>query len=161
MPDGHNLTAYFRQLDDPRIARSKRHALEDILIISICALRCGAESFVDLEDFGRAQHEWLSRLLALPHGIPSHDTFGRVFAALDPAPFAEVFSAWTQSLRQSLSGELVAVDGKTLRGSGGAGGGPVHLASAARPADNPASLPPRFPGQEVPIHPTDNTGSAA
>ena len=130
MPDPCTLADYFRQLDDPRIARSRRHALEDILIISICALLCGAEGFVDMEDFGNAQHDWLSRVLELPHGIPSHDTFGRVFAALDPAQFAEVFSAWTQSLRQSLSGEIVALDGKTLRRSGGAGGGPVHLVSA-------------------------------
>ena len=118
MADGDNLTDSFRQLDDPRIARAKRHALGDLLILSICALRCGAESFVDMEDFGHARHDWLRRVLALPHGIPSHDTFGRVFAALDPAQFAEIFRAWTQRLRlrQSLRGELVALDG---RGGGG------------------------------------------
>ena len=130
MPATDSLSHYFQRLEDPRIARSKRHALHDILIISICALLCGAEGFVDMEEFGHAQRDWLSRLLELPHGIPSHDTFGRVFAALDPAQFAETFTAWTQSLRAALPGEIVALDGKTLRRSGGATGGPVHLVSA-------------------------------
>ena len=83
-----------------------------------------------MEEFGKAQREWLGQLLELPNGIPSHDTFGRVFAALDPAQFAEAFTLWTQSLRQSLAGEIVALDGKTLRRSGGAGQSPVHLVSA-------------------------------
>jgi predicted transposase YbfD/YdcC len=130
MPDPHSLSDYFRRLDDPRIARSKRHALEDILLISICALLCGAEGFVDMEEFGKAQRDWLSELLELPNGIPSHDTFGRVFAALDPEQFAEAFTLWTQGLRQTLAGEIVALDGKTLRRSGGSGQSPVHLVSA-------------------------------
>jgi len=130
MPDPHSLSDHFRQLTDPRIERSKRHALDDILIISICALLCGAEGFAEMEEFGKAQREWLSRLLELPNGIPSHDTFGRVFALLDPVQFSEAFTAWTQSLREVLPGEIVALDGKTLRRSGGAGGGPVHLVSA-------------------------------
>ena len=116
MPENLSLSQYFQRLKDPRIARSKRHALHDILIISVCALVCGAEGFVDMEEFGKAQCDWLSRLLALPNGIPSHDTFGRVFAALDPAQFAETFTAWTQSLRAALPGEIVALDG---RGGGG------------------------------------------
>ena len=116
MPETHILRDHFRQLTDPRIERSKRHALDDILLISICALLCGAEGFADMEEFGKAQREWLGRLLELPNGIPSHDTFGRVFAALDPAQFAEAFTAWTQSLRRSLSAEIVALDG---RGGGG------------------------------------------
>jgi predicted transposase YbfD/YdcC len=130
MPETNSLSDRFQQLQDPRIARSKRHSLHDILIVSVCALLCGAEGFVDMEEFGKAQREWLSQLLELPNGIPSHDTFGRVFAALDPAQFAEVFTLWTQSLRQSLSGEIVALDGKTLRRSGGAARSPVHLVSA-------------------------------
>ena len=130
MPENLSLSDHFRQLEDPRLARSKRHSLDDLLLISICALLCGAEGFVDMEEFGKAQRDWLQHLLALPNGIPSHDTFGRVFAALDPAQFAEAFTTWTQSLRAALPGEIVAVDGKTLRRSGGAGGGPVHLVSA-------------------------------
>ena len=131
MPEQHSLSQCFEQLEDPRIAGSKRHSLHDILIISVCALLCGAEGFVDMEEFGKAQREWLGQLLELPNGIPSHDTFGRVFAALDPAQFAEVFTQWTQSLRQTLAGEIVALDGKTLRRSGGGGGqSPVHMVSA-------------------------------
>jgi len=115
MPETNSLSHRFHQLEDPRIARSKRHSLHDILIVSVCALLCGAEGFVEMEEFGKAQREWLGQLLELPNGIPSHDTFGRVFAALDPAQFAEAFTLWTQSLRQSLAGEIVALDGKTLR----------------------------------------------
>jgi predicted transposase YbfD/YdcC len=130
MPETNSLSHCFNQLEDPRIARSKRHSLHDILIISVCALLCGAEGFVDMEEFGQAQQAWLGQFLELPNGIPSHDTFGRVFAALDPAQFAEAFTLWTQSLRQSLAGEIVALDGKTPRRSGGAGQSPVHLVSA-------------------------------
>jgi predicted transposase YbfD/YdcC len=130
MPDPHSIRHHFRLLEDPRIERGRRHSLHDILLLGLCAVLCGAESFVDMEDFGKAQRDWLSEWLELPNGIPSHDTFGRVFAALDPAQFAEAFSAWTQSLRQSLPGEIVAVDGKTLRRSGGSGQSPVHLVSA-------------------------------
>ena len=130
MPETDSLLHHFRRLADPRIERSKAHSLHDILVISVCALLCGAEGFVDMEEFGQAQRDWLSQLLELPNGIPSHDTFGRVFAALDPAQFAEAFTLWTQSLRQTLAGEIVALDGKTLRRSGGAGQSPVHLVSA-------------------------------
>ena len=130
MPETNSLSHRFQQLEDPRIARSKRHSLHDILIISACALLCGAEGFVDMEEFGKAQREWLGQLGALPNGIPSHDTFGRVFAALDPAPFAEAFTLWTQSLGQSLAGEIVALDAKTLRRSSGAAQSPVHPVSA-------------------------------
>ena len=130
MPDPNSLSHYFRQLEDPRMERGKIHSLHDLLIISVCALLCGAEGFVDMEEFGKAQREWLGEWLELPNGIPSHDTFGRVFAALDPAQFAEAFTAWTQSLRESLAGEIVALDGKTLRRSGGAQQSPVHLVSA-------------------------------
>ena len=116
MSDTHSLREHLRQLSDPRIEGSKRHARGDLLIISICALLCGAEGFAEMEEFGKAQREWLRRLLELPNGIPSHDPFGRVLAALDPAQFAEVCTAWTEGWRQSLAGEIVALDG---RGGGG------------------------------------------
>jgi DDE_Tnp_1-associated len=89
IPDTHSLSHHFRQLEDPRVERRRVYSLHDILLISLCALLCGAESFVDIEDFGHAQHEWLSQLVELPGGIPIYDTFGRGFAALDPDQFAK------------------------------------------------------------------------
>ncbi|HEY5894712.1 MAG TPA: ISAs1 family transposase [Chthoniobacterales bacterium] len=104
-------------ISDPRVDRTKAHSLHDILMIAIAAMLCGAESFVDFEDFAKAKEFWLRGFLALPKGIPSHDTFGRVFAAMDNKEFAESFSNWTQSLRKHLHQEIVAIDGKTLRRS--------------------------------------------
>jgi predicted transposase YbfD/YdcC len=88
---------------------------------------CGAESFTEMAAFGRAKADWLKTWLALPHGIPSHDTFNRVFGLIDPRAFLNCFQAWTQSLRAAVAGELIAVDGKTLRGSRAGGHGPIHL----------------------------------
>jgi hypothetical protein len=79
------------------------HNLVDILVISICALLCGAESFEDMAFFGECKEGWFGTFLELPNGIPSHDTFGRVFAALDPGKFLNAFMRWTQSLRETLS----------------------------------------------------------
>lgn len=110
-----NLPDHFRDLADPRVRRTRRHELVDILVIAICTLLCGGENFNDMEDFGRAKEEWLRTFLALPNGIPVHDTFNRVFAALDPTRFLECFIAWTQSLRRTVSEEIVAMDGKALR----------------------------------------------
>ena len=101
-------------------------------MVSLCAMLCGADSFVDFHDFGIAKEDWLRSFLELPNGIPSHDTFGRVFAALDPEQFSECFRNWTQSLRTAVSGEIVAFDGKTLRRSHDRGKGkkPIHMVSA-------------------------------
>ena len=87
----------------------------DILVIAVCTLLCGGESFNDMEDFGKAKEDWFKGFLELPNGIPSHDTFNRVFSALDPQKFLECFLAWTQSLRKAIDREIVAVDGKALR----------------------------------------------
>jgi predicted transposase YbfD/YdcC len=87
----------------------------DILVIAICSVLCGGEGYNDMEDFGHAKAEWFKTFLVLRHGIPSHDTFNRVFGALDPKKFLECFLSWTQSLRQAVAGEIVAVDGKALR----------------------------------------------
>lgn len=110
-----NLIEYLTALCDPRVNRTKDHELIDILIIALCTLLCGGSSFNDMEDFGKAKLEWFKTFLALPNGIPSHDTFNRVFAALDPAKFLDCFLRWTQSLRQAIHGEVVAIDGKALR----------------------------------------------
>lgn len=104
-------------ISDPRIDRTKDHLLIDTLMIAVLAMLCGAEHFTDFEDFGKAKHPWLRTFLALPNGIPSHDTFRRVFSLLDPAQFAEAFRNWTESLRKTIAREIVAIDGKTARRS--------------------------------------------
>lgn len=110
-----SLVEHFESISDPRVERTKDHELVDILVIAICALLCAAESFNDMEDFGKAKLEWFRTFLKLRNGIPSHDTFNRVFAAIDPKEFLECFLRWTQSLRQAVAGEIVALDGKALR----------------------------------------------
>ncbi len=120
---------HFAGLPDPRVERTREHRLIDILVIGICTLLCGGDGFNDMEDFGRAKEPWLRTFLELPGGIPSHDTFNRVFSALEPARFLECFLRWTQSLRRAIGGEIVAMDGKTLRRAG-RGGSLPHIVSA-------------------------------
>lgn len=110
-----SLIEHFETLSDPRVERTKDHDLIDVLIIAVCTLLCGGESFNDMEDFGHAKHDWFKTFLGLRNGIPSHDTFNRVFAALDPQQFLDCFLRWTQSLRQAVAQEIVALDGKALR----------------------------------------------
>jgi predicted transposase YbfD/YdcC len=127
-----SIAAQFAGLEDPRVERTKRHSLGAILVIALCAVICGADSWVEVEQFGRAKQEWLATLVELPHGIPSHDTFGRVFAALNPEQFAAGFRSWVQGVHQATGTEGISVDGKTLRRSHqrGAGLGPLHMVSA-------------------------------
>ncbi len=115
----HTFIKHFADLPDPRLARTQRHALLDILVIALCALICGADDFVAIARFGQAKQAWLKDRLALelPGGIPSHDTFGRVFACLDPAAFADFFLAWTQEMHTQTRGQVIALDGKTRRHS--------------------------------------------
>jgi len=110
-----SLIEHFKDLPDPRVNRTKAHDLIDILVIAICSLLCGGEGFNDMEDFGEAKRDWFKSFLTLRNGIPSHDTFNRVFAALDPKAFLDCFLRWTQSLRQAVAQEIVALDGKALR----------------------------------------------
>lgn len=110
-----SLIEHFENLADPRVNRTRDHDLIDVLIIAICTLLCAGESFNDMEDFGKAKYDWFKTFLSLRNGIPSHDTFNRVFAALKPKEFLECFLAWTQSVRQAVGQEIVAVDGKALR----------------------------------------------
>lgn len=112
-----SLFAYFDQLDDPRTGNATRHLLTDILSIAICAIVAGAEAWTDVERFAQAKRDWLARFLELPNGIPSHDTFGRVFAALDPEAFTTAFHQWTTHISEHTDGQIIALDGKTLRGS--------------------------------------------
>lgn len=111
------LIDHWAGLEDPRIERQKRHKLGDILVIAVCAVLCGAESFPAIEDFGRVRYAWLKQFLELPNGIPSHDTFNRVLRLLDPVQFQACFLSWMQAVAEETQGEVVAIDGKTLRRS--------------------------------------------
>ncbi len=111
------LIDHFNQLTDPRIDRTKEHKLIDIVVIAICAVICGADGWVGMETYGKAKYKWLKRFLKLPNGIPSHDTFSRLFARLEPEEFQESFICWVQSLSNSIPGEIISIDGKTLRHS--------------------------------------------
>jgi predicted transposase YbfD/YdcC len=110
-----SLIEHFKDLPDPRVERTKEHDLIDILVIAICTLLCAGESFNDMEDFGKAKQDWFKTFLPLRNGIPSHDTFNRLFAALDPQAFLDCFLRWTQSLRAAIPQAIVALDGKALR----------------------------------------------
>ena len=125
------LLRFFRDLQDPRAANAW-HRLEDLLAIAILAVLCGAQSWAAVEGWGRGNIEWLSTFLGLPHGIPTHDTFDRLFARLDPLAFERCFTTWTAALVKNSGGLFVAVDGKTLRRSFRHGWSktPVHLVSA-------------------------------
>jgi predicted transposase YbfD/YdcC len=108
---------HFAGLEDPRIDRQKQHKLIDILVIAICAVLCGANDWVAVETFGKAKREWFQGFWELPHGIPSHDTFGRVFALLSPDRLQESFLSWIQAVARLTAGQVIALDGKTLRRS--------------------------------------------
>lgn len=122
----------FRDLVDPRLARGRRHRLLDIVTIAVCAVISGAESWVEVAQWGRIKQDWLADWLELPHGIPAHDTFGRAFARIDPAQFESGFLRWVQAVARTATPEVIALDGKTVRRSGDtyAGTRPLHLVSA-------------------------------
>jgi predicted transposase YbfD/YdcC len=124
------LLTHFVDLPDPRVERTKHHLLLDILGIALCATLAGAETYVAIEQFGRAKIDWLKTFLKLPNGIPSHDTFGRVFAQIDPEVFARCFGNWVASICPSLQFKTISIDGKTSRGSGSQADKPLHLVSA-------------------------------
>lgn len=130
-PAPSHLLAHFQDLEDPRISPATRHRLLDMVAIARCAVMCGADTWVEIAAFGRAKRDWLATVLELPHGIPSHDTCGRVFAALDPAQVEAGFRSWVAALGALTMG-VVAVDGKTLRRSHDRSRGKdaLHLVSA-------------------------------
>jgi len=124
---------HFSALKDFRLQNHNfRHKLSDILIITVLATICGADGWVEIERFGLAKADWLSTFLELPNGIPSHDTFGRIFALLDSKVFASCFLSWLNSLNIDVKDQIIAIDGKTVRGSGNKrkGEAALHLVSA-------------------------------
>jgi len=126
------IADHFSDLEYPRIERTKHHQLIDIITISICAVICGADTWVDIESYGRAKYEWLKKFLELPNGIPSHDTIARVFSRVKPEEFQKCFLSWIQSISCFNAGEVIAIDGKALRHSYDRGGDKkaIHMVSA-------------------------------
>lgn len=111
------LEQYFGEIPDPRVERTRAHQLLDIIAIALFAVLSGADSWVAIETYGNAKRNWLKSFLALPNAIPSHDTFARVFARLDPEAFEVSFQRWIQALVSTLGAQLVAIDGKSVKGS--------------------------------------------
>ncbi len=130
--DAKSLMDYLDALEDPRIDRTKKHALIDILVIAICAAICGAKTWIDIQDFGKAKQEWFEVFLDLGHGIPSHDTFRRVFMILNPEDLLEVFIQWVQALTKDTDLKQICVDGKSLRKSfiKGKASSAIHMVNA-------------------------------
>jgi predicted transposase YbfD/YdcC len=126
------LVEQFTTLGDPRYAGKIEHRLIDILVIAVCAVIAGAESWEDMALYGRSKADWLSSFLALPNGIPAHDTFRRVFMLIDTGAFETCFETWARSFGETMDREVVAIDGKTIRGSFDRGReqGPLHVVSA-------------------------------
>jgi len=126
------IIEHFDTLQDPRIERTKLHPLLDIITLTICAVICGAEGPADIEQYGQEKYDWLKTFLALPNGIPSHDTIGRVLARLDPKQFQSCFLRWIRDICQLRSGEVVPIDGKTVRHSYDTelGQSAIHMVSA-------------------------------
>lgn len=113
----HKLLRFFDDLDDPRMDRTKRHSLSDIMFITLCAVLSGADEWTEIELFGNSRIDWLRTFLPLPNGIPSHDTFGRVFGRLDPKQLEQCFHKLTLALAECSGNQLIAIDGKTIRRS--------------------------------------------
>jgi predicted transposase YbfD/YdcC len=126
------IQTHFAALDDPRIDRTRLHDLLDIVVIALCAVLCGADGWEDIAKYGRSKQDWLRTFLRLPHGIPSHDTFRRVFCLLDPGAFHECFQRWIDDLSAGLGLKRIAIDGKTMRRSfdRASGKAALHLVSA-------------------------------
>lgn len=127
-----SLLKHFENIDDPRKEYLIEHQLLDIIAITICAVICGAESWVEIEEYGYSKQEWLKQFLALPNGIPSRDTIRRLFAQLDPKQLQNCFLRWIKTVAQLTQGEVIAIDGKTLRHSydKGQNKGAIHMVSA-------------------------------
>jgi hypothetical protein len=112
-----SLVQHFQEIKDPRVERTKKHQLTDILVIAILAVIAGAPGWEDMENYGISKKQWLEKFLALPHGIPSDDTFRRVFEFINPEELNRCFLQWVETLVTKMGGEIIPIDGKTIRGS--------------------------------------------
>lgn len=125
------ILEHFSSLPDPRREHKKQHKLCDIIFITIAAVICGADDWYEIEEYGKHKYEWLKTILELSNGIPSHDTFNRVFSIVDPAAFQKCFTSWIQSIVTIPAGEIISIDGKRMCNSGENGGKSViHMVSA-------------------------------
>ena len=127
-----SVWTYFEELEDPRVDRTKLHSLQDIVLLTLVATLAGADSWVEIEEFGLEHEEWLSEFLDLPHGIPSHDTLGRVFRMLDAGELSARLGAWMAGAQERVPGEQVCIDGKSLRRAfdKAEGKAPLHIVNA-------------------------------
>lgn len=112
-----SLVKHFTDIKDPRVERTKKHQLSDILVIAILAIIAGAQGWEEIENYGISKQKWLAEFLALPNGIPSDDTFRRVFEFIDPEALNRCFLKWVETLVTQMGGEIIPIDGKTIRGS--------------------------------------------
>jgi predicted transposase YbfD/YdcC len=130
--EASDFLTYFGTIQDPRLDRRKLHRLDTILFIALCAVISGVKSWVEMEEFGKARQVWFSKYVDLSNSIPSHDTFARVFSQLNPKEFEKVFLGWIQSVYQKTKGEIVSIDGKSVRRAHDKkhGLGPLHLVNA-------------------------------
>lgn len=126
------LVSHFAIIQDPRVTERTNHKLIDIMVIAICGMICGADDWVSIEAFGKAKYDWFKKFLELPGGIPSHDTFGRVFSIVDPKHFQESFLKWVRTVAKVTAGKIIPIDGKTLRRShdSKSGKSAIHIVSA-------------------------------
>jgi predicted transposase YbfD/YdcC len=134
---GH-IARHFAAVSDPRVERQKDHKLIDVIMVAVCAVLAGADTYVDIAAFGAAKEGWLKGFLELPNGIPSHDTFGRVFALINPGEFQAAFAQWMKSAVELTDGQVVAVDGKTNRRTFSGLTRALHLVSAFATANGVA-----------------------
>ncbi len=126
MDKGNSISDFFSDLTEPRES-NKRHKLIDVITIALCAVICGADTWEEIEEFGHAKAEWFETFLELPHDIPAHDTFARIFASMDPKEFQQAFLRWVEAIQAATKG-IIAIDGKTLRRSYDKS--PIHMVSA-------------------------------
>lgn len=126
------ISKYFSVIEDPRISRQKKHKLSDIFFMTLCAVVCGADNWVMIEHFCEAKKDWFCEQLGLANGIPSHDTFSRVFSMIDIKHFCDCFTNWVNDLVNLSAGEVIAIDGKCLRRSldKASGKSAIHMVSA-------------------------------